>query len=57
LPRRAERVPLTRSILPHTNTPWQGALHRTDTFEMPPRDEMLRMFPLQAELVGRISRP
>jgi uncharacterized protein len=26
-------------------------------FEMPPRDEMLRMFPLQAELVGRISRP
>jgi len=33
LPRRAERVPLTRSILPHTNTPWQGALHRTDTID------------------------
>jgi hypothetical protein len=33
LPRRAERVPLTSSILPHTNTPSQGALHRTDTLD------------------------
>jgi hypothetical protein len=31
---RAERVRLTRSILPHTNTPWHGAVYRTDTVKL-----------------------